>query len=161
MYQGGQSEAARELAARHSDWMFLNGGPPEKIAAIMSDVKARAAVLGRTVQCTVYAIPLCRATDAEAEAAIAAMVGAIDPAMAARRREATSGAQGMWAPSADPLTGLDTNEGYASRLIGSPATVLRRAQELIDAGVDGFHLLLHDPLFVAEVLPALRELTLG
>ena len=158
VYQGGQSDAARDLAAEHSDWMFLNGGAPEKIAAIVADVKARAAKLGRTIRCTVYAIPLCRPTDAEAEAEIAGMVAAVDPVAAARRRDATSGAQGMWAPSTDPLTGLDTNEGYASRLIGSPTTVLRRAQDLVDAGVDGLHLLIHDKLFVAEVLPALREL---
>jgi FMNH2-dependent dimethyl sulfone monooxygenase len=27
VYQGGQSDAAIAMAARHSDWMFLNGGP--------------------------------------------------------------------------------------------------------------------------------------
>ena len=159
VYQGGQSEAARSLAAAHSDWMFLNGGPPEKIAAIVADVKARAAANGRKLRCLVYAIPLCRPTDAEAEADISRMLAAADPVMADRRRTATSGAQGMWEESADPLTRLDSNEGYASRLIGSPATVLRRAHELIDAGVDGFHVLLNDRLFVEEVLPSLREIS--
>ena len=156
VYQGGQSDAARDLAAQHSDWMFLNGGPPEKIASIVQDVKARAAAWGRTVRCTVFAIPLCRATDAEAEGEIGRMVAAVDTATAERRRVATSGAQGMWAASSDPFTGLDTNEGYASRLIGSPQTVLRRARELIDAGVDGLHLTLQDQLFNEEVLPELR-----
>jgi alkanesulfonate monooxygenase SsuD/methylene tetrahydromethanopterin reductase-like flavin-dependent oxidoreductase (luciferase family) len=38
---------SRELAARSSDWMFLNGGPPAKIAAIVADVRKRAASLDR------------------------------------------------------------------------------------------------------------------
>jgi hypothetical protein len=28
------------MAASHSDWMFLNGGPPEKIVAIIERVRA-------------------------------------------------------------------------------------------------------------------------
>src|SRR6202011_5582883 len=87
VWQGGQSPAAIEMAAKHSDWMFLNGGPPEKIAGIIEKVRARATAAGRRVRFAVYAIPLCRSTDAEADAEIAAMVDAIDPAVIARRIE--------------------------------------------------------------------------
>jgi len=66
-----------------------------------------------------YAIPLCRNTDAEAEAELAAMVDAIGPAIVARRIEKTSGARGMWA-SEDKLSFLDTNEGFASASSGVP-----------------------------------------
>src|SRR2546422_178307 len=50
VFQGGQSEAAQAMAARHADWLFLNGGPPEKIAGLIASVRARAAELGRTVR---------------------------------------------------------------------------------------------------------------
>jgi FMNH2-dependent dimethyl sulfone monooxygenase len=158
IWQGGQSPAAIEMAAQHSDWMFLNGGTPEKIAGIIEKVRARATAAGRRVRFALYAIPICRATDAEAEAELAKMVDAIDPAIIARRIEKTSGARGMWA-SDDKLSFLDSNEGYASRLIGSPDTVLNRMRKFQALGVDCFHLTLHDQLFNREVLPALRTMS--
>ena len=93
VWQGGQSPAAIEMAARHSDWMFLNGGAPEKIAGIIEKVRTRAAELGRRVRFALYAIPLCRTTDAEANAHLAKMIDAIDPAVVAKRIEKTSGAK--------------------------------------------------------------------
>jgi len=157
IWQGGQSPAAIAMAARHSDWMFLNGGRPEKIAGIIEQVGASANATGRRVRFALYAIPLCRATDAEAEAEIAKMIDAIDPAIVGKRIAKTSGARGMWA-SDDKLSFLDTNEGYASRLVGSPETILTRMREFHALGVDCFHLILHDQLFNREVLPALRTL---
>ncbi len=112
---------------------------------------------GRQVRFALYGIPLCRNTDAEADAEIAKMIDAIDPAVVERRVAKTSGAHGMWA-SEDKLSFLDTNEGFASRLIGSPDTILRNMREFHALGIDCFHLTLHDPLFNREVLPALRSL---
>ena len=158
VFQGGQSDAARDMAATSSDWMFLNGGRPEKIAAIIADVRERARGTGREIRFALFGIPLCRPTDSEAEQIVAAMVDGADPAMAARRAERVSGATGMWSTTDDELAHLDTNEGFATRLIGSPATILRRLEEFVDAGVDCFHLSLHDHLFMEEVFPAIRDL---
>ena len=58
--QGGQSSAAIEMAASHSDWMFLNSGPHEKIERIVKEVRRRASAAGRTVRFALYSIPLCR-----------------------------------------------------------------------------------------------------
>jgi len=66
------------------------------------------------------------------------------------------GAQGMWADDEDPLAWLDTNEGFASRLIGSPQTILQRMLEFHQIGVDCFHLTLDDERFNQEVLPVLQ-----
>ncbi|HXU22530.1 MAG TPA: LLM class flavin-dependent oxidoreductase [Tepidiformaceae bacterium] len=156
VFQGGQSEAAREMAASHSDWVFLNGGRPEKVAEIVSDVRARAAARGRTVRFALYGIPLCRESDEEADGVIAAMAAAVDPEIARQRRSRVSGAQGMWAESDDVLTKLDSNEGFASRLIGSPDTIHRRMMEFHELGIDMFHLTLNDELFVSEVLPRIQ-----
>ena len=155
VFQGGQSPAAIEMAARHSDWMFLNGGPPQKVGPIIEEVRRRAAEQGREVRFALYGIPLCRETDAEAEAEVAAMLDALDPEMVARREHALRGAQGMWSSTDDPLSLLDTNEGYTTGLIGSPDTILARMRELHALGIDCFHLTLHDPLFNEQVLPKL------
>lgn len=157
VWQGGQSEVARDMAASHSDWMFLNGGPPEKIRGIIKDVRARASRKGRQVRFALYSIPLCRETDAEAERDLAAMLERVDSEMVERRSARTGGARGMWAPSDDRLTQLDTNEGFASRLIGSPQTILNRMREFHDLGIECFHLALHDELFNREVLPGLKR----
>jgi FMNH2-dependent dimethyl sulfone monooxygenase len=158
VWQGGQSEAAIAMAAECSDWMFLNGGPPEKIARIIEGVRKKADEIGRRVRFALYSIPLCRETDAEAETQIEKMVASIDPETIARKRARTSGARGMWSIGDDPLTLLDTNEGFASRLIGSPDTILRRIRDFHALGVDCFHLTLNDRLFNSEVLPRLRDL---
>ena len=158
VFQGGQSEAARTMAATRSDWMFLNGGPIDKIASIVDDVRHRAAAAGREVRFAVYGIPLCRPTDAEAWAAVDAMVAAVDPARVEARRRRVSGARGMWERSDDALTVLDSNEGYATRLIGSPDTIVERIHQLRNAGVDLLHLTLGDPLFERHVLPELPAL---
>lgn len=158
VFQGGQSEAARDMAAARSDWMFLNGGPIDKIAAIIDDVRSRAAALGRTVRFGVYGIPLCRPTDAEAWAEIDDMVAAADPAILEARRARVSGAEGMWERSADALTMLDSNEGFATRLIGSPETIVVRLQALADAGVELLHMTMGDQLFETAVLPELSAI---
>ncbi|MEM7325777.1 MAG: LLM class flavin-dependent oxidoreductase [Actinomycetota bacterium] len=158
VFQGGQSDAARTMAATHSDWMFLNGGPPGKLAEIIQDVRGRAAAAGRTVRFAVYAIPLCRRTDAEADDEINRMVAAVDPDVAAARRNRVGGAEGMWAPGDDALSMLDSNEGYATRLIGSPDTIAERITELRSIGVDMLHLALGDPLFEDAVLPGVGGL---
>ena len=154
VYQGGQSDAAIAMAARRSDWMFLNGGPPEHIAALIARARAAAALEGRTLHFAMYAQPLCRATDDAAWAEIDRRLAAVDPDLVSKRRVATAGAQGMWSRS-DPLGVLDTNEGFAARLIGSPETVKERIDAFSAIGVEMFHLDLRDALFVAEVLPAL------
>ena len=158
MFQGGQSDAAIAMAAAKSDWMFLNGGPPEKIAGIVNRVRAAADGTGRALRFALYAAPLCRPTDEEAWAEIDRRLAAVDPALLERRRERVSGAEGMWAGKEDPLSALDTNEGYAARLIGSPDTLLARIEAFRDAGVDMMHLDVSDPLFREAVLPTVLTL---
>ena len=155
VYQGGQSDAAIGMAASHSDWMYLNGGPPEKIAGIIERVRSACADTGRTVRFALYAQPLCRPTDTEAWAEIDARLAAVDSELVERRRQSTSGAEGMWAATDDPLVVLDTNEGFAARLIGSPETIHERIETFRALGVEMLHLDLRDALFREAVLPAL------
>ena len=157
VYQGGQSPAALDMAANLSDWMFLNGGTVEKISGIVTSVRDAATAAGRNVRFALYAAPLCRATDADAWAEIDARLARIDPALIEQRKQTVSGAEGMWRGD-DPLSHLDTNEGFAARLIGSPDTVFERIKAFRDAGVGMMHLDLSDTLFREEVLPAVQAL---
>ena len=75
-----------------------------------------------------------------------------------RRQAKVGGAVGMWAGGDDPLTHLDTNEGFCTRLIGSPATILERIEELRSIGVDMLHLDLRDALFIEHVLPRIHPM---
>ena len=105
-----------------------------------------------------YAAPLCRETDDQAWEVIDNMLSKVDQALVDKRKQRTSGAQGMWGDEDDPLSVLDTNEGYASRLIGSPETILERISEYRQLGVEMLHMSLQDELFNASVLPQLIDL---
>ena len=157
VFQGGQSDAAIAMAAQHSDWMFLNGGSLEKTKSIIDKVRRAADATGRRVRFALYGNPLCRATDAEAWAEIDRRIAALDPAMRAIRRASTAGAQGMWADD-DDLSHLDTNEGFSTRLIGSPETIVARIEAFGDIGVDMLHLTLGDTLFEEAVFPAIEAI---
>jgi FMNH2-dependent dimethyl sulfone monooxygenase len=157
VFQGGQSDAAVKLGASHSDWMFLNGGSKERISDVVTRVNQASKETGRKVRFGMYAAPLCRKTDGEAWEEIDSMLSKVDRSLAEERVKRTSGAQGMWSGS-DPLSVLDTNEGYASRLIGSPETILERILEYHALGVEMLHLDLRDDLFNEVVLPELRSI---
>ena len=154
VFQGGQSDDAVAMAAARSDWMFLNGGSPERIEGIIERVRTACRATGRTVRFALYAAPLVRRTDAEAWAEIETRIGAIDRDLVKRRRAATSGAEGMWATTED-LSLLDTNEGYAARLIGSPDTVYERLEALRRLGIEMLHFDTRDKLFNETILPEL------
>ena len=158
VFQGGQSDAAIEMAGEHSDWMFLNGGRPERIASVIDRARAAAAERGRSLRFAMYAAPLCRGSDDEAWQVIDERLARLDPALVERRRETVSGAEGMWGDGDDPLSQLDTNEGYASRLIGSAETLCRRIELYRELGVEMLHLDLSDRLFVERVLPVVQDL---
>ncbi|GAA1628836.1 LLM class flavin-dependent oxidoreductase [Georgenia ruanii] len=155
VFQGGQSEAAMEMGAKHSDWMFLNGGSPEKIEGIITQVRKRAANEGREVRFAVTASPVCRSTDKAAWNEIDTMVGAIDWDAVNSRRKMTDSV-GMWSDWDSKLAALDMNEGYATGLIGSPDTILTKVEELKEIGVGMLHLSLGDPAFNRHVLPHLH-----
>lgn len=158
-FQGGQSPAAIEMAAAKSDWMFLNGGSVERIGGIIDRVKRSCRETGRTVRFAMYAAPLCRDTDALAWAEIDARLARIDQSLVEQRRaRLKDGASGMWGDDSDPLSHLDSNEGFAARLIGAPETILTRLEAYREIGVEMLHLDLRDQMFCDHVLPSVITL---
>ena len=158
VFQGGQSPAAIEMASEKSDWMFLNGGSLERIGEIIEQVRANTSKTGRTVRFAMYAAPLCRDTDELAWAEIDERLARIDTQLVEQRKNRLKGgASGMWGDDTDPLSHLDSNEGFAARLIGAPDTIMARINEYQALGVDMLHLDLRDLSFCQNVLPDVIE----
>ncbi len=50
IFIGGNSPAAREVAAAHSDWFFMNGNTDEVLRDYIHDVRAKSFAQGRKVK---------------------------------------------------------------------------------------------------------------
>ena len=168
IFQGGSSRAARDMAARVSDWYFTNGNTPEGLAAQADDLRARAAEQGRSVRVGINAFAVVRDTEAEARAVVDDIVAQADgDAVRAFGHEAKNAGhaspegKGNWADStfADLV---QYNDGFRSNLIGTPRQVAERIVALKRAGADlillGFlHFQEEVEYFGRHVIPLVRE----
>jgi FMNH2-dependent dimethyl sulfone monooxygenase len=169
IFQGGSSRAARDMAARVSDWYFTNGNTPDEIAKQVNDIRAKAAPLGREPKIGVNAFAVARETEAEARAVVQEIIdNAIPGAVNAFGSEVKNAGQaspereGNWAKSgfADLA---QYNDGFRSNLIGTPQQIAERILSLKDAGADlillGFlHFQEEVAFFGKHVNPLVREL---
>lgn len=169
IFQGGSSRAARDMAARVSDWYFTNGNTPEGIKAQIDDIRAKAEAEGRTVKIGVNAFVIARDTEEEARKVLAEIVEQADPeAVNAFGHEvkqagkASPEGEGNWAKSTfEDL--IQYNDGFRTNLIGTPQQIAERILALKDVGVDlvltGFlHFIEEVDYFGQKVLPLVREL---
>ncbi|WCE09213.1 dimethylsulfone monooxygenase SfnG [Pseudomonas sp. JBR1] len=169
IFQGGSSRAARDMAARVSDWYFTNGGTREEIRAQVQDLRAKAAAEGREVKVGVNAFIIARDTEAEAYEVLREIVAKANPEAvkafgdAARQAGAASPeGQGNWANSSfEDL--VQYNDGFKPNLIGTPEQIAERIVALKTEGVDlvlaGFlHFQEEVEYFGQRVLPLVREL---
>lgn len=169
IFQGGSSRAARDLAARVTDWYFTNGNTVEGIKAQVEDLRQRAAKEGRSVKVGVNAFIIARDTEEEARAVLDEILAKADPeAVNAFGHEvkqagkASPEGEGNWAKSSfDDL--VQYNDGFKTNLIGTPEQIAQRIVALKDVGVDlvlaGFlHYLEEVEYFGKRILPLVREL---
>ena len=169
IFQGGSSRAARDMAARVSDWYFTNGNTPVEIAKQVIDLHAKAAANGHSVKVGVNAFAVVRETEAEARAVVAEIIDKANPeAVNAFGHEvknagkASPEGEGNWAKSSfEDL--VQYNDGFRSNLIGTPQQVAERILDLKRAGADlillGFlHFQEEVAYFGEHVLPLVREL---
>lgn len=168
VFQGGNSAAARQMAARHSDYYFMNGAPLSAIAEHVADVRALATEQRRTVQFAVNAFVIARPTEDEARQVLASIIEHADTDVVERFRrnvrqagQSTADKKGMWVDSSfEDL--IQFNDGFKTGLIGTPEQIAERIDALQAVGVDmvlvGF---LHydDELleFGRDVIPLVRE----
>jgi dimethylsulfone monooxygenase len=169
IFQGGSSRAARDMAARVSDWYFTNGNTPDEIAKQVDDIQAKAAKNNHSVRIGVNAFAIARNSEAEAKAVLAEIVQKANPeAVNAFAHEvknagkASPEGQGNWAKSTfEDL--VQYNDGFRSDLIGTPHQIAERILAFKDAGASlillGFlHFQEEVEHFGKYVIPLVREL---
>ncbi|MGK3981596.1 dimethylsulfone monooxygenase SfnG [Sorangium sp. So ce136] len=169
IFQGGNSKAARQMAARVSDWYFMNGNSIDGVRAQVTEIQELAAREGRRVKFGLNAFVIARDTEEEAKqvlrdiiahADVEAVNGFGDAVRQAGR--ASPEREGMWANSSfEDL--VQYNDGFRTGLIGTPEQIARRIVAYQAAGVDlvltGFlHYLEEVEQFGKKVLPIVREL---
>jgi FMNH2-dependent dimethyl sulfone monooxygenase len=169
IFQGGNSKAARRMAARYSDWYFMNGNSVEGIREQIQEVLALAQEYGRRPKFAVNAFVIVRDTEQEAEAELERIIANANPdavnAFAEQVKNAgaaTSEKIGMWANS-DLANLVQPNDGFKTGLIGTAEQVAEKIQTYYKAGVDlilcGFlHYTDELPAFGRQVIPLVRQI---
>ncbi|GAA5929754.1 hypothetical protein JCM1841_002637 [Sporobolomyces salmonicolor] len=171
IFQGGNSVSARAMAARVSDLLLLNG---QKTIAdfreLIEDTKRRAVAEGREgqVRFGVNAFVIVRDTEEEALEVWRSIVGQADvAAVKAFQKEvqhagkSSSEGKGMWSES-DINDLVQYNDGFKSKLIGTPQQVADRILLFRSLGIDlvlcaFLHFQEEVERFGKEVIPLVRE----
>jgi FMNH2-dependent dimethyl sulfone monooxygenase len=169
IFQGGNSTAARAMAGRVSDWYFSNGKDFDGVTEQIAEVNATAAQHGRRVRFGLNGFLIARDTEAEAKEVLREIVAKADVeavegfgAAVKQAGQSTGNRTGMWQDSSfEDL--VQYNDGFRTRLIGTPEQVATRIVEYRRRGVDllllGFlHYLEEVEYFGRKVLPIVREL---
>jgi dimethylsulfone monooxygenase len=168
IFQGGNSKAARHMAARVSDWYFMNGNSIDGFRTQIQEVKTLATLEGRTLKFGANAFVIVRKTEEEAKQVLREIIAHADSEAVEGFRNQVRNAgkasperEGMWANSNfDDL--VQYNDGFKTGLIGTAEQVANRIIELKRAGVDliltGFlHYDEDIERFGNEVIPLVRE----
>ena len=154
LFFGGSSPEAHELAAEQVDVYLTWGEPLEAVAAKIDDMRARAAVHGRTLKFGIRLHVIVRETDAEAWRAADELISHLDDetiaaaqqsfarydsegqrrmaALHGGRRDQLEVAPNLWAG-----VGL-VRSGCGTALVGDPQTVAARIKEYAALGIDYF-----------------------
>lgn len=170
IFQGGNSAAARRMAARVSDWYFMNGDSVERIAAQIADIRRLAAQEGRdpaTLRFGLNGFVIQRDSEKEAHETLREIIAQADTEAVEGFRQqvqfagnASPEKQGMWAESTfEDL--VQYNDGFKTRLIGTTEQIVERIGQYETVGVDlilcGFlHFTDELPRFGETIIPQLR-----
>ncbi|MCP3475862.1 dimethyl sulfone monooxygenase SfnG [Bradyrhizobium sp. CCGUVB1N3] len=171
IFQGGSSRAARDMAARVSDWYFTNGNTPDGLKAQVEDIRTKEKAFGKSwrTKIGINAFGVVRQTEDEAKEVLQEIIDkAIPDAVRGFHHEvqnagnASPEREGNWAKSTFQDL-VQYNDGFRSNLIGTPQQVAERIIELKGAGADlillGFlHFQEEVDYFGKHVIPLVREL---
>jgi alkanesulfonate monooxygenase len=140
IYAGGESEAARDLAAYTADIWFFNGQPPVDVRRLIGSVASRPRH-GPPLRFAFSAVVVARETDAEAEEELRYLfsLGQQDAPLRQATVARTDPKAVMFQTFArNPPFG--SNGGTAAGLVGSYDTVVARIREFADPGIETFML---------------------
>ncbi|WP_345419596.1 dimethylsulfone monooxygenase SfnG [Pseudonocardia xishanensis] len=170
IFQGGNSTAARRNGGRVSDWYFSNGKDYDGFSEQVAEVRGHAREAGRlgAVRFGLNGFAIARDTEREAREQLREIIAKANrPAVegfrdAVRQAGSSTGdKRGMWADSSfEDL--VQYNDGFRTRLIGTPEQIADRAIEYKRRGADllllGFlHFQEEIEYFGEKVLPIIRE----
>ena len=174
LYFGGLSPDAREAAAKGCDVFLMWPDRQENIAAVIADMKERAAKQGRTLRFGYRAHVVVRDTEAEARAAADRLLSKLDAEQgtAIRARSLDSASAGVAAQAAlrenagddgyaeaNLWTGIGrARSGAGAAIVGDPDQVLAKLAMYRAMGIDAFILsgyphAAEADLFARHVLP--------
>jgi len=153
-YFGGLSEAARETAAQGTDVYLMWPDRLEAVAAIISDMTARAARYGRTLKFGYRIHVIVRETEAEARAAARRMLSKLDAATGEVIRNKSLDSRSHGVLRQVELRDSADDEGYAEEnlwtgigrarsgcgaaIVGDPDHVLAKLRAYQSLGIDAF-----------------------
>jgi dimethylsulfone monooxygenase len=167
VFQGGNSIAARAMAARRADWYLMNGDSIDGVARQIAAIRELAEPLGRKPRFGVNAFVIVRDSESAAAEVLAQILSQADERTVAafRAHVQDAGAStkeriGMWANS-DLANLVQPNDGFKTGLIGTPRQLIERIRAMEAAGVDlilcGFLDFLDEPTaFGASVIKPLK-----
>lgn len=171
VFQGGSSRAARDMAARVSDWYFTNGNTPDGLKAQVDDIRGKERAFGKSWRTKIgmNAFGIVRETEKEAKDLLQEVIDkAIPDAVRGFHHEVQNAGnssperEGNWAKSTFQDL-IQYNDGFRSNLIGTPEQVAERIIAHKRAGADlilmGFlHFQEEVEYFGKKVIPLVREL---
>ena len=174
LYFGGLSPDAREAAAKGCDVYLMWPDKKEAVAAIIADMKERAAKHGRTLRFGYRAHVVVRDTEAEARAAADRLICKLDDATGAAIRAKSLDSTSVGVRAQAELRESASDDGYAEEnlwtgvgrarsgcgaaIVGDPDQVLAKLQSYRAMGIDAFILsgyphAAEADLFARHVLP--------
>ena len=168
IFFGGNSTAAQDVAGRVADWYFSNGRTLEGYEENVAGVLASANAAGRAPKFGLNGFVIARESRQEAEETLREIVAkAHRPAVEGFRQSvqeagaSTKDGKGMWADSSfEDL--VQYNDGFKTRLIGTPEEIADRIIEFKKVGVNlmltcYLHFTEEVAAFGRDVLPIVRE----
>ncbi len=169
IFQGGNSIRAQKMAAKVSDWLFINGGSLEYLKGVIDNVHRFADEYGRKPpKIGVNAFVIARDTEKEAKQELENIIeNATEEAVEGFKEQVQQAGQsspegeGMWADS-DFRDLIQYNDGFKTGLIGTKEQIVERIRQLDAIGVDlvltGFlHFSDELPVFGKEIIPAVKS----
>ena len=150
VFIAGESDRAIELAARAGDYLFINGGDPESVAALIRRAKGLARDrYGRDLRVALSAFGVVRSSESEARRVVEGFYDRADEESIAYFARHMDGAVVAHNRPSESRT-LEANLGLDAGLIGDPAAIQRRLGVLEEAGVDAVFIKTEPALEEAE-----------
>lgn len=125
MYFGGTSEPAREVAAQHADCYLMWIEGVASIAALVAEMRERAAAHGRTLRFGLRTHVIVRDSDDDARAAAAELISELDPEVGRRLKAAAHDHSSEGVRRQDALRSSAADDGFAEEALWTGIGVAR------------------------------------